>query len=62
MDMNMITQLIGSLGFPIVMCGAMFWKINDQDKKHTEESKNFVQAINNNTEAITKLIETIEKN
>lgn len=61
MDINMITQLIGSLGFPIVMCGALFWKIHDQDKKHAEESQKFVQAINNNTEALTKLIDTLEK-
>lgn len=27
-DITMITQLIGSLGFPIVACGALFWMIN----------------------------------
>lgn len=25
MDANTIIQIISSLGFPIVMCGALFW-------------------------------------
>lgn len=54
---QMVTQLIGSLGFPIVACIALFWKIHEQDKTHKEEMEKFVEAINNNTSAITKLLE-----
>ena len=57
MDVNTVTQLIGSLGFPIVACVAMFWKMNDQDKKHAEEMDKISEALQNNTNAITALTE-----
>ena len=31
MELGTIAQLISSLGFPIVVAGAMFWKMNKQD-------------------------------
>ena len=37
MDMSNIVQLIGSLGFPIVACGALFWMLNKQQELHREE-------------------------
>lgn len=36
MDVNAITQLIGSLGFPIVCCGYMMLKMNKTIEKNTE--------------------------
>ena len=27
-DINAIASVVGSLGFPIVACGALFWKMN----------------------------------
>lgn len=42
MDYNIIAQLIGSLGFPIVACCAMFKMYNDQSKTLAE----LTQAIN----------------
>lgn len=56
-----ITELIANNLFPIVACGALFWKINDQDKSHKEEMTGMTQAVNNNTLAITKLVDTLEK-
>lgn len=53
MDANMIVQLVGSLGFPIVSAGALFWYIVKQQDKMTE-------AINNNTQALNKLCEKME--
>lgn len=57
MDVQTISQLIGTLGFPIVACGAMFWKMNKQDKDHKEEIAGVTTALNNNTEAIIRLTE-----
>lgn len=37
MDVTTITQLIGSLGFPIVCCGALFWYMIREKEAHKEE-------------------------
>lgn len=50
-----ITQLISTLGFPIVCCIALFWKMNKQDENHKEEMSKMTDALNNNTVALTKL-------
>lgn len=56
MDISTLTQLIGTLGFPIVMCGALFWKMNKQDQDHREEVQRLADVIEQNTTAI-KLLE-----
>lgn len=53
----MIIQAIGTLGFPIVCCGALFWMIVDNNKRYSDEREKMTTAINNNTEALTKLLE-----
>lgn len=60
MDINAITSLIGSLGFPIVACCYMAWSNEKESKRHQEEMTSTVQAINNNTLALTKLTERME--
>ncbi len=55
MDVTVLSQLIGSLGFPIAVCIALLWilvKISDQ---HKEEMAKVTEALNNNTLALTKL-------
>ena len=59
MDASAITSLIGSLGFPIVACIAMFWKMNKQDELHKEEMEKLTVALNNNTIALTKLVDKV---
>ena len=61
MDANTIIQLVGSLGFPIVMCGALFWRMVKADEQHKEEMDNLSEALNNNTIAITKLSDNLDK-
>lgn len=61
MDVNAITQLIGSLGFPIVCCGALFWRMIKSDEKHQQEIDKMSDALNNNTIALTRLTERLEK-
>ncbi len=58
---NVIIQLVGSLGFPIVCCSALFWRMVKSDEKHAEEMKQMSDALNNNTVALTRLTEKLEK-
>lgn len=55
MDAGTITQLIGSLGFPIAACIALFWQNSKMAERHSEELKQITEALNNNTLAITEL-------
>jgi RNA-splicing ligase RtcB len=47
MDIQEITQVISSVGFPIVACGALFWMINTTMKDLRD--------------TLTQLTKTIEK-
>lgn len=59
MDTNALVQIISNLGFPIAMCGALFWYINKQTELHKEEMHELKQSIDNNTLVITKLYERL---
>lgn len=61
MDVNSIIQLVGSLGFPIVACGALFWRMVKSDEQHKEEMNKVTESLNNNTMALVKLTEKLEK-
>lgn len=55
MDLNAFTTLIGSLGFPIVMCLLLFYRMDKQDENHKIEMEKITEALNNNTQALTSL-------
>lgn len=72
MDANTIIQMVSSLGFPIIMCGAMAWYVkhmNDQHVKerektaelHKQEMSAITEALNNNTIALTRLCDKMEE-
>lgn len=61
MDANTIIQVVGSLGFPIVMCGGLFWRMIISDEQHKAEMDKLSEALNNNTLAITKLSDKLNK-
>lgn len=69
-------QLIGSLGFPIVACIVMALYVREQNKANREDVKalneqhnkemtefkdEITQALNNNTIALTKLCEKLDR-
>lgn len=54
-------QAVGSLGFPIVACGALFWLNNKQDERYQQQMENIRKAVENNTLAITKLVDKLEE-
>ncbi len=62
MDIASVTQLIGTLGFPIVACIALFYTMNKQTEQHQEEMSKLTESLNNNTVAITKLTERLNFN
>lgn len=66
-----VMTLIQTVGFPIVMCGAMAWYvkyISDKNREqitaereaHKEEMNEVIKAINNNTIVIEKLIAKLD--
>lgn len=61
MDVNLLIQLVGSLGFPIVACGALFWRMVKSDEQHKEEMNKMSEALNNNTSALLRLTERLDK-
>lgn len=56
---QMVITAISTVGFPIVMCGALFWKMDKQDKEHKEEMNKTTEAINNNTVVLQKLMQML---
>lgn len=72
MDWNVIMQAVTTVGFPIVMCAAMAYyvkyttdkhrdeiaKLNEQ---HKQEMLDIIKAVDNNTIALTKLCEKLDK-
>lgn len=64
MDVSVITQLVSSVGFPIVACGVLAYLFYREQENHREETEKFTSAINDLTIALTKLSDTLggEKN
>lgn len=60
MDMNAITTAISTLGFPTVMCGAMFWYMIKEKDAHKAEMDSVTEALNNNTIILQKLCDKLD--
>lgn len=59
MDINAIVSLIGSLGFPIVVCILLLWYIKELLTVHKEETDSFTNALNRNTVVLQKLCDKL---
>lgn len=59
MNVNDIITAISTLGFPIVMCAALFWKMNKQDEEHKYEMDKVSEALNNNTLALQHMVDVL---
>ena len=62
MDANTMITAVSTLGFPITMCGALFWYMVKLNKEHKEESVIMRDAISKLEIAITKLTEHLGGN
>lgn len=57
--MENIVSVISSVGFPITMTLILLWYIYDSNNKHKEEIDKMSEALNNNTIAITMLLDRL---
>lgn len=68
--MESLIEILSNFGFPVAVCAAMFFyiyhttrenraEISKLNELHREETSKLKDAINENTIAITKLIERI---
>lgn len=61
MDVSALQTLIANLGFPIACVIAMFWMWNKEREDHKAEIQEVTKAIENNTIAVTKLLEKLDR-
>lgn len=59
MDPQVITQIITTVGFPIVAAGALFWYINKLTLHHKDEIDSMRRTIEANTSVLIELKELI---
>lgn len=60
MDMQTIISAVGSLGFPIVMCGVLMYYLNAERESHKEEMNSMKDALDRNTVVMTELKEMLK--
>ena len=59
-DINLLTSLIGSIGFPIVSFFLIFKELAKQNERHTEEINKLNNTIKENTIVIQKLVDKVD--
>lgn len=60
MDYDIIMQAITTVGFPIVVCAALFWYIYKKDEQHHKEVEALRTTIAENTTLIREVKELIK--
>lgn len=60
--MEVIVQLISQVGFPIAVAAYLLYQNKQEQESHEKEMLSLVEALNNNTNALTKLSERIGEN
>ena len=69
-DLSPLTQIIGSLGFPIASCVYLFYSMQKERERneaqreadrneHKQEMEKMTEALHNNTLVIQKLVDTL---
>ena len=59
MELEIILELINQVGFPIVVCGALFWSNHNTTKRYETILLTFRSTIDDNTKAIRTLSERL---
>ena len=54
-----IIEIVERFGFPILVCGALFWYLVTLEKQHKTEVDSLRTALEQNTIAITKLVDKL---
>lgn len=60
MDYEVLINAISTIGFPIVMCGIMFWFLNKEQENHKAEMLALKDVIARNNEVLASLKQLIE--
>ena len=60
MDYELLIQSVSTIGFPIVMCGVMFWFLTKEQALHKEEMLELRNVIAQNNEVLASLKQLIE--
>ena len=61
MDIEIVSQMVSNLGFPIACVIVMFFMWNKEREDHKTEADKWIEAINNNTLVMEKLLERLGK-
>lgn len=61
MDITTLTQLISTVGYPIVIGFVLMYYVKYQDDQHKAEMDQIRQALENNTRAIDGLRAAMDK-
>lgn len=56
---NTLAQVISQVGFPIVMCGVLFWYMTKQDERQEEQNQRMMESLNNLSMVISELKQKI---
>lgn len=56
---QIVTNLISNVGFPIACVVAMFYMQNKEREAHKAESAAWVEALNRNTDVMQKVLEKL---
>lgn len=59
-DVNVLIQAISTVGFPIVMCGIMFWFLWKEQENHKGEMLSLKEVISENNKVLEGLKQLIE--
>ena len=59
--MASVITAVSTVGFPIVMCGALFWYIQKENCYNRDKIDKLSEALNGNTAVIGKLLERLDK-
>ena len=59
MEVDAIIQAISTLGFPVVMCVALLYYLNQERISHKEEMNSVRDALDRNTTIMTELKEML---
>lgn len=57
--MQIVTNLVSNVGFPIACVVAMFYMQNKEREAHKAESAAWVEALNRNTDVMQKVLEKL---
>ena len=64
MEVNDIISLVSNVGFPVVVCIALFFYMEKQNEHHQNETDKLNETVQSNTKVLTELctlIKTIVK-